>query len=244
MTIEENSTKTENFDRKYTNNATLIGDVKSTIQRLESMTQSQIQPIVKQGYVEPKPVWATRVLINGLLCRLIKLTKGSLLCLESDNKLAAMILARSIIEDFACLNSLHAELENCLEHNDLQKFWLLIKNFTFGMRPSIDPEIPNPQILNHIDRGINEDNNEKELRELYDSISNIAHPNYAGVCGGLGELDQTNIIWLFDGDVHPDLFEYYYCAIMLVNFAEKRVNNINAMLPKLEDMWCSYYNNN
>jgi hypothetical protein len=155
-----------------------------------------------------------------LIHRVSALATAAVGHLEQGNALPAIILTRAIVETTAVLFCLARAIEEFLETKDAQKLDKFLMQSIVGARwPDYPVQATN--VLNLIDKV---SKTIPEYRSSYDSLSEYAHPNWSGLLGIFGRIDQDkHELFLGFRDDSPamlagasvlaatlDVFKHYY----------------------------------
>jgi len=125
-----------------------------------------------------------------LLWRVADMAGAAVSLCQTDRAVPAAVLARAALETTAVLYGLGVMVARVVETHRVDEFDARAMRMLFGSRNRQTPtEAIN--ILTHIDQM---DRNFSGLRSWYDDMSEIAHPNYAGVMASYGKVDRDRYI--------------------------------------------------
>jgi hypothetical protein len=153
--------------------------------------------VVSQTAKTPALVVMTR---EGLIWRQEELARACLANVDAGNGVAATLIARAAMETTAAVVYLHHILKRVdnsgLSDTDIQD----LEKLFVGSKLT-DDEMPEAiQILKMIDR-VNKAFAGLEFRQLYNELSETAHPNWRGVFGAYGRINQQKLIAEFASDM-------------------------------------------
>lgn len=125
-----------------------------------------------------------------LIHRVSVLASPAVTLFEQGNYVAAAVLTRAVVESVAIVFALHKQLRAFLETKDVHALDDFLMSSLMASRWK-DATYQAKSILkfvDHVDKQI------PGFRITYDSLSEYAHPNWSGVLGAFGEIDQINHI--------------------------------------------------
>ncbi len=124
-----------------------------------------------------------------LLYRITELSSATFELIKSEKPIAAVILARAQFETIVLWLFLLDKIEKICERNALHdNFDSEIMRLLFGGKIDNSPEQAY-NILTIMDKMSNE---YPKLRELYNKLSEFAHPNHIGTHGYYARIDESN----------------------------------------------------
>ncbi len=177
--------------------------------------------------VSPKVVWKFKIFGQCSIRRVIELCDIIQLSWHQNKPLGAFLAIRSVVENLAQTSHLTIGLKEALKNNDLSKVDELIMKKMFGGR--IDPSLPEaeriaPQIRS-LDKHFENRNDGKgpAFKDLYDLLCEMAHPNFMGMLGHYGKLNEEKRHFEFN-DSH-----------------EKTKNNLGMILTSLYPPLITFY---
>jgi hypothetical protein len=157
--------------------------------RLRSTVSALTEPIT------PKLIWKSETLQQSALHRLIALFDGAALCWNERNGLAAILIARAMVETLAFTAAFTLELERVVADQDLSKIDAVLMQHTFATkseRLTIESQYRSVNVLTLItklDKAIFP-NEASGFARCYDTLSEMAHPNYLGMTMLFGDLEK------------------------------------------------------
>jgi len=176
---------------------------------------------------------------EALIWRTEELARNACDALERDDLAAAAILTRAITETAALAWKL-MELLDTREEHSTQELNDLLMRLLVGSKKWQD--VPQAfQILTCIDRM---DKKVPGVRESYDSLSEIAHPNWCGVFGMYSKTDQAQFVTYFGRglrrtEVTREMIVHAMLGSLgLFEHAYNRMSEtMPAFLAELESIW-------
>lgn len=158
------------------------------VSRLKALIPSQVQAAAL-GDPSKLPFKLLSVR-EPLLFRIVDLSEASLLLCREDRPVGAAVLARAVMESAAALYVLAEMVSRVVDTNEVGTFDETVTRMLFGSRNEKTPaEAIN--VLSYIDKM---DKEFVGLRRWYNNLSEIAHPNYAGVMALYAEVDRERYI--------------------------------------------------
>jgi hypothetical protein len=125
-----------------------------------------------------------------LLHRFADLSDAAFELYSNGRAAGAIILTRAVIETVSMMFVLRGLIADATRPGDIDEVKKKVMKMLFGSRTGMTPEQAT-NIMTHIDKA---DSKFDGLRWWYDQLSEISHPNYAGLFGIYAHLDQTNLI--------------------------------------------------
>ena len=135
----------------------------------------------------------------GLLHRTADISKAVISLYKQGSYLPAIVLARSSVETFAVLHYFRKKLEKSVESGNSIEIDETLMRVLFGDRES-DDGVDAVNVLTVIDKL---DKEVDGIRSLYDSLCEVAHPNWSGTVGYYGKV-QDHIYSLSFEPPHTD----------------------------------------
>ncbi|MHB8745633.1 MAG: hypothetical protein ACYC7I_03775 [Gammaproteobacteria bacterium] len=105
---------------------------------------------------------------------------------EQRRLIPGVILTRAVVETVALTFSLHKQIESFLSSHDVAEFDNFLMLGLMGSRlPDSTHQATNIiTLVKHVEKVI------PGFEQSYNSLSEYAHPNWAGVLGAYGEIDK------------------------------------------------------
>lgn len=175
---------------------------------------------------------------EAVIWRTEELARNACDALERYDFAAAAILTRAVTENAAMTWTLMTVLDGRGKYTPQQLNDLLMRL----LGGSMWPEAPKPVHVNDLLRKI-----EKEIPGVmasYDSLSEIAHPNWSGVVGLYSRADQKTFITYFGRGLHAadrtreNIANAMLGSLGAFEFAYNRISDLMpAFLTELESIW-------
>jgi len=128
-----------------------------------------------------------------LIHRVSALASPALSLFEKGSLVAGIVLSRAVLETVAVTFALQREIDSFLSHKRVQAFDEFLMACLVGSRwPDASTQARNVlTFIDHVDKQF------KGFRSTYDSLCEYAHPNWSGVLGAFGSIDQqTHVLHL------------------------------------------------
>jgi hypothetical protein len=125
---------------------------------------------------------------ESLLCRIADLAGSTIYLCKEDRGMGAAILARAVLEATALLFVLGKMVKKALESKEIGEFDRRIMAMLFGGKSDKSP-VPSINILTHVEKM---DRAFKGILVHYGNLSEMAHPNFAGVLGSYAQVETQN----------------------------------------------------
>jgi len=188
MELKYDNTKFPETDPK------LVDVVNRLYAELKAKRVSAVVP--SSNPIAPKVIWMVQSFIQLTIHRAVDLFEALSVSWESSKPSVAFVLARAIIENAATIFDLQDQIEN---HIKLGEFTKIHEAVHVRLMGGLDKESPIlvPNILNAIDKA---DKKYKTFREHYEIMSEFAHPNYSGMHGLYGKIDQERLTFHIKGE--------------------------------------------
>lgn len=197
----------EQIPNEFRQRATEINEVHERLRdRCKSVVTAHTAPVT------PKVVWKIDTFQQGVVYRTVALLDGATSCWNVGNGLGAVILARSVMETAAFVWDFTNKLSAAVKELSFGNIDGLVHATTFSTRwegwEDHMPAAPNIlTLLDKLDRHLFGDAGGTHARDVYNFLSEFAHPNFPGTV-------------LFFGELHEDRFEMRFS---LTRAAEDRV---------------------
>lgn len=129
-----------------------------------------------------------------LIHRVADLATVTMQLFEDGRFVPAFIMARSVVETVSIMFFLHKSVLDFCDNHDVEKLDEFLMKTTMGSKDKSTPHEPY-NILTAVDKV---DKEFEGLRQMYDCLSEFAHPNWSGTLGAYGRFDKEKHILLFD----------------------------------------------
>lgn len=148
------------------------------IELIKGIKREKVTPL--KVHLAYRPTFNIDCYREAVLYRFIELCESSLLLSKSGNYVAAVVSARAAQESFAVIAYLSFKLEAFEDDHDLTALLNTMYRLSIGWKGDDEfPEMIN--VLTCIDQVSKK--LDSDFRTLYNTLSEISHPNYQGVLG-------------------------------------------------------------
>lgn len=167
-----------NYHERLARNSELIFQIRSSL------------PSELEGASPDSPSWLLHKVLasrSTLLARVVDLSEAAHLLL-AEHPVGAAILARSILETTSVLVTLREVVGRFVSQGKEVELEEAVEKLLLGSRRT-GAQVEATSILTHIDR-MARLFADTRLRGMYDELSELSHPNAAGVIVSYGRLDK------------------------------------------------------
>ncbi len=212
---------------------------------LEELSASRVEAITITGdLLRSKLAWKYAVLRQALSYRLVDLSEGAISCWNRSDVLASIILARSVLETGALCHSITVRARKALTKGDAAELDRLVMQESFGIRykPWIEEDAAREKTYNatNVLTALDQMSKSRSIgfRDLYERISEMAHPNSLGVTQFYGRIDYEKHIVHFSKTkrVEEGMFAILLAALSALQFAVLDLLQIDGMLREIADL--------
>ena len=127
---------------------------------------------------------------EGMIWRVEELSRSACACFERGDIVAGISLARSVVECAAAIWFLHGLLKRKIKHGVDENFDAKVMSLLMGHRGVVDGM---PKAI-HVNDFLDEaDKAFPGFMEVYDQMSEYAHPNWAGTQAVYSKIDRENL---------------------------------------------------
>jgi hypothetical protein len=123
-----------------------------------------------------------------LFHRVSALASPAVVLFEQGSYVAGVVLTRAVVETVAIIFAIHKQLRSFEETKDVDALDDFLMNCLMASRWK-DATYQARNILTFVDYV---DKEMPGFRATYDSLSEYSHPNWSGVLGAFGEIDQSD----------------------------------------------------
>jgi hypothetical protein len=165
-----------------------------------------------------------------LLYRIAELSGAAVDLYKSSKVVPAIVLTRGTLETTSMLFALDAIVRSALKGGDVSSTDETLMKMLLGGRSELAPERA-INILTHIDKM-----NEKYegLRWWYDELSEYAHPNYPGLMGSYGVVDEEEFMVYLGANQDTKETSRHFGVAALCSCLEVTIFIYNQMVKPLE----------
>jgi len=138
-----------------------------------------------------KPPFFTTCLRECLLFRVTELGESACKTIIAEELVSGAVLVRALLEAVALIVLLDQRVRETIDSGDIQKLDDLVSRTLVGCRNKVTPlEAVNVRtILEHATKKY------EGLGDVYDELSEIAHPNWGGLLGAYGTLNTDERLY-------------------------------------------------
>lgn len=181
---------------------------------------------------------------QACLYRCLHLTEASTCLLQTGHGLAAMIMARSLIETIAAFVWFQKRLQAIVSEGDLQRIHRFVRGVSFATRlePLIEKagtdDVKAVSVLTQVN-GLEEFR--IGVRDDYDHLCESTHPNALGTLLLFGRHDQeTDVVTFLADDQFPDeSFKWVVVAARMLEHFEQAFDAVEMQFPRLRELGAS-----
>ena len=188
--------------------------------------------------IRSKIAWKFAVLRQSLTYRLVDLSDATVAQWQEGNSLACIVLARSFLETVAVIHSVAGSARKALEERDLAALDRQAMRYSFGGRHPYwqFDDIGNPinvlTALNHLSQEI------APVRDFYERISEIAHPNSQGTHQFYSDVDKETVEVTFSREKRDRgaILPHLMAALTGLPWSLVKLAEIDAMISQIADL--------
>lgn len=232
--------KVDEFPDELKKDAELIN---ATIAALRQRRKSSVS--AKTVPPTPMPVHLLEAYSQSLIYRGVALAEGACEMWNGGNTLAAVILARSVVETSVIAWELFDQVNSAISAGDVQRLQAAVHKLSSATRmhdwaPEMVPSVNILTLIDKFDKKVFAPNDLKgQVRQVYDFLSEFAHPNWAGAgLGGLySELDHEERQVQFSSAAPKKelLLEQVIASVGNIQVIDHFLSKVDDLLPKA---WC------
>jgi hypothetical protein len=157
-----------------------LSELMATAARLLGMLNNNVTESMNASSLEKErpSIWFARKYVRGCLLRILSLGTSTMGELERNNFASAALLSRSVIETSAMLELFHNNLRKVSTDNDPEKLRTVVSSHYLGTKAfELAGSAKAPHVMDAVRAA-----NKKEgwIQSVYDMLSDVAHPNWAG----------------------------------------------------------------
>jgi len=150
------------------------------------------------SFSKPKVIWEIEQYVQLAIYRVYELGEGATEAWNSLHPATSFILTRALIENVAVLVDLTSQIESLTAEGKLTKIHNLVVNRLLGGKLERYPhELKITNVLTLIDK-TDKQFPDYMVRQLYDFLSEFAHPNSLGMHRLYGHLEPSTQIFRLD----------------------------------------------
>lgn len=162
----------------------MLNEAKELAQLIESSLPEKIE--IAALSLNSKLPFKALSLRELLIHRVANLATPAVELFEHQREVSAILLTRGVIETVAIMFALHRALTTFLDNHDVPTFDHFLMQSLMGSRlPDASHQAKNiVTLIQHVEKTI------PGFESVYNSLSEYAHPNWAGVLGSFGKIDH------------------------------------------------------
>jgi hypothetical protein len=211
-----------------------LGELTATVARFLDVLQKETsKPIEASQYEKSRPtIWYARKYVRGCLLRIGALGTSCLAELRRNNLASAALLSRSVIETGAMLTLFFRNLSKAAGDVELQRIRAVVSSHYLGTKAfEVIGSAKAPHVMDALRAAKEKDD---WIQPVYDMLSDVAHPNWAGTTQLL--LDDVGP-WKAEPCTNPsfarDLAANILLGLYSIRLALDSANSIDAVLNEL-----------
>jgi hypothetical protein len=207
------------------------------LERLVARRKSEI--VVTGPLVHSKTAWKCAVLQQSLLYRITMLATGCADMWNVKNMLGSILLARALLETIAISEFIADELKQLVSDKKINDIDELINKQLFSTKNEVQIaegwRFQARSILTYIDKF---DKHVAGIRETYDFLSEICHPNGSGHLSTYGMNRRTGTVTFSEADpfVLRSLQGHVLTCFGLIVFAEGIMDTFDQIVLNVPDL--------
>ena len=174
-------------NKKMEDSKLMLDQAKSYVKGLRMGLVSRTDPA--QVSVIAKIPYKALEIREALLYRATDLADAACLLFEKENLVSAACITRGFQETLAVLFFVNRKVKKTIEDKDVQHLDEVLMKVLMGSKNN--PDMPDPvNILTMIDRV---DKEISKFRAVYDNLSELSHPNWAGTLGVYTKINKERV---------------------------------------------------
>ena len=174
-------------NKKMEDSKLMLDQAKSYVKGLRMGLVSRTDPA--QVSVIAKIPYKALEIREALLYRATDLADAACLLFEKENLVSAACITRGFQETLAVLFFVNRKVKKTIEDKDVQHLDEVLMKVLMGSKNN--PDMPDPvNILTMIDRV---DKEIPKFRAVYDNLSELSHPNWAGTLGVYTKINKERV---------------------------------------------------
>jgi hypothetical protein len=174
----------------------LVDEVNKLLHALSVQQVKEVSP--GPSFNKPKILWEVQNYVQLSIHRVVELGEGATNAWNASRPATCFILTRALMENVAALVDVTFQIEGFVQDNKFIEIHTLVVNRLMGGKLQKFPvEVQIPNILTAIDKTDKYFPNHR-VRELYDFLSEFAHPNSLGMHGLYASIDPSTHILKID----------------------------------------------
>lgn len=228
------------FERKAIESAACSWNDASEINgQLEELKALKVNEIRVEGHLaKSKLAWKIATLSQACLRRLVELAEATAFTWNQGYYISALTLARSVIETGAILCDIDENVKKHLDKEDLKGLDDFVMNRTFSTKLedwlNKGKVYKATNILTIIQK---KDRQLPGLLDVYNGLSEYAHPNHVGLSQHYGDLDRTNgTVSYKEHSFLKAKFHSILCALTFIGFGYHAYKRLEESIKKVAEL--------
>jgi len=226
------------FDKSHASQDDIeaIDRANKTLARLRDRRKEEIAP--EGPFLKSKLAWKIANYQQAILYRTVMLASGCALNWNARNPLCCILAARAMVETAALFFEFEDRLNKLLGQSDFQSIDKLTENQTFASRNKgylaeypEDAAINATTFIDKIDKRLI-----PGMRQHYDFLSEVCHPNSYGHFFFFGKLDAQTGTTHFSENNRPG-WRHVVPALLLIPLIEGVMVRLDATILKVADLY-------
>lgn len=183
-----------------------------------------------------KIAWKLKSLIAALLHRVVALSDGVALAMNAKSTLIAILAARALIETLAVTALARSQIKDAVAKADIEQVGDISFAWLMATRDaSLVADFPTTKALNIVtvlDKLAKTNDVLKLIRDQYDWLSEICHPNGQGGFFLFGSLDRATTVVTFAAEQNPQRhLDNLHAALTLLLISEDWIQDLMRLIP-------------
>jgi hypothetical protein len=208
-----------------------LNELMATAVRLLGMLKNNVTESISASPLEKKQpsIWFARKYVRGCLLRVLSLGTSTIAELERNNFASAALLSRSVIETGAILELFYNDLSKVATDNDRQRLRAVVSSHYLGTKAfELAGSAKAPHVMDAVRAAKKK---EDWIQSVYDMLSDVAHPNWAGTTQLF--LDRWSTESHINREFAIDLATNILLGLYAVRLALDASNHIEGVLNEL-----------
>lgn len=211
--------------------SSLVDEVNSLLHNLSLQRVNEVSP--GPSFNKPKILWEVQNYVQLSIHRVIEVGEGAANAWNTSRPATCFILSRAVMENVAALADVTFQIEGFVKDRKfIETHTLIVNRLMGGKLQKFPPEMQIPNILTAIDKTDKYFPNHR-VRELYDFLSEFAHPNSLGMHGLYANIDPSTHILKIDPTF--GMTEKHFTVIIQSLF--RALNIFRNTILKIEDLY-------
>jgi hypothetical protein len=211
-----------------------LNELMTTAARLLGMLKNHLTASMGASSLEKErpSIWFARKYVRGCLLRVLSLGTSTMAELERSNLASAALLSRSVIETSAMLELFDNNLSKVATGNDPQRLRTVVSSHYLGTKAfELAGSAKAPHVMDAVRAAKKK---EDWIQSVYDMLSDVAHPNWAGTTQlFLDDVGRWSTECRINREFAIDLSTNILLGLYSVRLALDASNHIEGVLNEL-----------